>query len=182
MENVVPGHLQRLRAADIIRMAGLAAASVGQEYYRSGAVHSTSRRGALLLGVVELPPKTGAIDNTPSQEDLHRFLVEVECVAAGGGSAGSEIGAVGTGLAPGYTPIARSWLCKCTCSSHTQGKGFAGTGQRSTEAELGPGRVGAGSTQGTGSVQGTGLAQGTIPAAPVGAESVQGAGLVQGAG
>ena len=52
MENVAPNNLQRLRAADIIRMAGLTAASVGQEYYRSGAVHSLSRQGALLLGVV----------------------------------------------------------------------------------------------------------------------------------
>src|SRR6266851_8210431 len=53
MENVVPGTLQRLRAADIIRMAGLTAASLGQEYYRTGAVQSAYRREARLSGVIE---------------------------------------------------------------------------------------------------------------------------------
>ncbi|HVB22725.1 MAG TPA: Rho termination factor N-terminal domain-containing protein [Ktedonobacteraceae bacterium] len=52
MDNVVPGALQRLRAADIMRMAGLTVASLGQEYCRIGAVQATKREGAKLSGVV----------------------------------------------------------------------------------------------------------------------------------
>ncbi|GAC1355344.1 MAG: hypothetical protein NVS4B11_21120 [Ktedonobacteraceae bacterium] len=55
MENVVPSILQRLRATDIIRMAGLVAASLGQEYYRIGAVQSTQRQGVRIAGVVNVP-------------------------------------------------------------------------------------------------------------------------------
>src|SRR5579859_5528026 len=55
METVVPGALQRLRAADIVRMAGLTAASQGQEYCRSGVIHSTQRQGSSLSGVVQTP-------------------------------------------------------------------------------------------------------------------------------
>ena len=54
MDDVVPSALQRLRAADIIRMAGLAVASMGQEYCRIGAVHATMRQGAKLLGIVDI--------------------------------------------------------------------------------------------------------------------------------
>ena len=74
MENVVPGTLQRLRAADIIRMAGLAAASVGQEYCRTGVVHSMQRQGARLSGVVEvLHPAVPA-----EETGRRRYPVEVE--------------------------------------------------------------------------------------------------------
>jgi hypothetical protein len=54
MYDVVPGALQRLREADIVSMAGLMVASLGQEYYRKGAVHATKRQGALLSGIVEI--------------------------------------------------------------------------------------------------------------------------------
>jgi hypothetical protein len=54
-ERVVPSVLQRLRATDIIRMAGLTAASLGQEYYRIGAVRSTQRQGMRIAGVVDVP-------------------------------------------------------------------------------------------------------------------------------
>src|ERR1700680_953494 len=54
MYDVAPGVLQRLREADIISRAGLAIASQGQEYCRSGAVHSTNRQGARLSGVVDI--------------------------------------------------------------------------------------------------------------------------------
>ncbi len=67
MDNVVPGVLQRLRASDIIHMAGLAAASLGQEYYRSGAVHATQRQGLRIAGVVDVPHvshKTALATNT----------------------------------------------------------------------------------------------------------------------
>ena len=58
MFDVVPGALQRLREADIVSMAGLMVASLGQEYYRRGAVHTTKRQGALLSGLVELSHTT----------------------------------------------------------------------------------------------------------------------------
>jgi hypothetical protein len=61
MYDVVPGALQRLREADIVSMAGLFVASLGQEYYRKGAVRATRRQGALLSGIVEV------LDTTPEQ-------------------------------------------------------------------------------------------------------------------
>ena len=54
MYDIVPGALQRLRESDIVSMAGLKVASLGQEYYRKGAVHATKRQGALLSGIVEV--------------------------------------------------------------------------------------------------------------------------------
>ncbi|HEU5228157.1 MAG TPA: hypothetical protein VFU49_10135 [Ktedonobacteraceae bacterium] len=83
MENVVPGALQRLRAADIIRMAGLTTASLGQEYCRIGAVHSTHRQEARISGIVDVPYTQGD-RATPSPSDpktttkLHHYQVEVE--------------------------------------------------------------------------------------------------------
>jgi hypothetical protein len=58
MYDVVPGTLQRLREADIVSMAGLTVASLGQEYCRIGAVHATKRQGARLSGIVEVPATT----------------------------------------------------------------------------------------------------------------------------
>lgn len=87
MDDVVPSALQRLRAADIIRMAGLTVASMGQEYCRIGAVRATMRRGAKLLGIVDTshlgnvsPPgatgSTEAIDQRSVEQ--HRCDTEVE--------------------------------------------------------------------------------------------------------
>lgn len=87
MDDVVPGVLQRLRAADIMRMAGLAAASLGQEYCRIGAVHKTMRRGAQLQGVVDashaavdavVSPTNGASTTEHVASEVHRYVVEVE--------------------------------------------------------------------------------------------------------
>jgi hypothetical protein len=58
MYEIVPGALQRLRESDIVSMAGLKVASLGQEYYRKGAVHATKRQGALLSGIVEVSNTT----------------------------------------------------------------------------------------------------------------------------
>jgi hypothetical protein len=77
MQNIVPGALQRLRAADIIRMTGLASAAAGQEYCRSGAVHNTQRQGARLTGVVEVPHTNTSAAEVPAAE-THRYSVEVE--------------------------------------------------------------------------------------------------------
>src|ERR1019366_7015899 len=77
MQNIVPGALQRLRAADIIRMAGLGSAAAGQEYCRSGAVHNTQRQGARLAGVVEVPHTNTSAAEVPAAE-TYRYSVEVE--------------------------------------------------------------------------------------------------------
>ena len=55
MDNVVPGPLRRLREADIIDLAGLESAALGQEYYRIGAVHTTMQQGSQITGIVDVP-------------------------------------------------------------------------------------------------------------------------------
>ncbi|QBD81363.1 hypothetical protein EPA93_37475 [Ktedonosporobacter rubrisoli] len=102
MENVVPGTLQRLRAADIIRMAGLTAASLGQEYCRLGAVHDTQRQGGRISGIVDVAHTIStqvthlADDPEPGEEGgLRRYPVEVEIQSA------------------------TTWQCSCPCSSTT---------------------------------------------------------------
>ena len=87
MDDVVPNALQRLRAADIIRMAGLSIASLGQEYCRIGAVQATMRRGAQLLGIVDTSNLTNglaAFQAHPVETaehispEQHRYVVDVE--------------------------------------------------------------------------------------------------------
>src|ERR1017187_8504661 len=65
MDDVIPGALQRLRASDIMRMAGLTVASLGQEYCRIGAVQTTKREGAKLSGVVVVNSASFAADVFP---------------------------------------------------------------------------------------------------------------------
>jgi len=99
MENVVPGVLQRLRAADILRMAGLNAAALGQEYCRAGFVQETRRQGAKLFGVVNNVHS----DNIPSSSNYEgdsrtgpkTYTCEVEM--------------------KGPT----SWASQCTCNAET---------------------------------------------------------------
>ena len=103
MDDVVPSALQRLRAADIIRMAGLAVASMGQEYCRIGAVRATMRRGAKLLGIVDTSHLgdvslsgargTAAADQGPVEQ--RRCSVEVEIQSSS------------------------TWHASCTCSPNT---------------------------------------------------------------
>ena len=88
MENGLPVALQRLRATDIIRMAGLAKASQGQEYYRAGAVQQTQRQGGRIAGVVYVPQITGnrvriaPVHSAPSSpdtvEEVRPYSVEVD--------------------------------------------------------------------------------------------------------
>jgi len=87
MENIVPGTLRRLRAADIIRMAGLTTASLGQEHCRTGAVHNTQRQETRISGVVDLFSRTAANDlagpgdgNAMPYEEVHqhRYSAEIE--------------------------------------------------------------------------------------------------------
>jgi hypothetical protein len=77
MEYVVPGILQRLRAADVIRMAGLNAASQGQEYCRIGAVHDAQRRGTALSGIVRTSQDPVAAQDNDDDGPLY-YVVEVE--------------------------------------------------------------------------------------------------------
>ena len=84
MYDVVPGALQRLREADIVSMAGLMVASLGQEYYRRGAVHATKRQGALLSGIVEL-------SNTILNQDVSTTRDALETQQAGNSSPGSYV-------------------------------------------------------------------------------------------
>ncbi len=74
MYDVVPGALQRLREADIVSMAGLTVASLGQEYCRIGAVYATKRQGARLSGIVEVPstPPGQAASTTNSTEETEQ--------------------------------------------------------------------------------------------------------------
>ncbi len=67
MVDVVPSALQHLRAADIIRMAGLSVAALGQEYSRRGAVHTTNRQGARLSGIVDVSPRVSRAANEVSE-------------------------------------------------------------------------------------------------------------------
>src|SRR5205823_14858371 len=68
MEQVVPSVLQRLRAADIIRMAGLTVASLGQEYCRTGMVHNMQRQGVRLSSTVDVPHMSPDIAASPTNE------------------------------------------------------------------------------------------------------------------
>src|SRR5260370_1405217 len=60
MEDVVPGVLQRLRESDIVIMAGLTGAALGQDCCRGGAVSATKRQGGRLVGVVLMLDETVA--------------------------------------------------------------------------------------------------------------------------
>ena len=106
MYDVVPGALLRLREADIVSLAGLTIASVGQKYCRTGSVHSTKRQEARLFGIVDVSDissreaalhTNGATKATEaeSQSGPGRYNVEVE-VRDGS-----------------------SWIATCTCDQHT---------------------------------------------------------------
>ncbi|HLX40991.1 MAG TPA: Rho termination factor N-terminal domain-containing protein, partial [Ktedonobacteraceae bacterium] len=105
MDDVVPGVLQRLRAADIMRMAGLTVASLGQEYCRIGAVQTTKRDGAKLSGVV-------VMSGVPFNPDV--FPLD------GAGRVGATEGVTAETYA--YTVAvevqdANTWHAVCTCST-----------------------------------------------------------------
>ncbi len=77
MGNIVPSPLRRLRAADIIRMAGLATASLGQEYCRTGAVHSTQRQSTHISGIVDVQ-RMGNSQNGEVSETRQHYSVTVD--------------------------------------------------------------------------------------------------------
>src|SRR5215472_3035118 len=99
MDNVVPGALRHLREADIMSMAGLELAALGQEYYRLGAVHSTIRQEVQLTGIVEVPGPAfekavspanaaeGVQETGHLEPEVGRYLVKVEIHGPGTWSA-----------------------------------------------------------------------------------------------
>ncbi len=84
MDDVVPGVLQRLREADIVGLAGLANASLGQEYCRHGYISATKRRGARLSGMVTIP------DVFPTAEGVYGIAEQEEERQGQVGSASSS--------------------------------------------------------------------------------------------
>ena len=94
MDDVVPAVLQRLRASDIIRMAGLNVAALGQEYSRLGHVHPRGRQGARLFGIVNAPDMAREQPEVAERLSAHQHncFVDVEL----------------------QTPT--SWRVHCTCT------------------------------------------------------------------
>ncbi|GCE27088.1 hypothetical protein KDA_25720 [Dictyobacter alpinus] len=122
MENIVPGVLQRLRPADIIRMAGLAAASLGQEYNRTSTIRGTQRQGALLRGVVELPQGADTLvlafdeDEASTQEpaatSLRSYEIEVELTNSTSWRSSCSCGGQGALLCAHGAALLYRWLAQ----------------------------------------------------------------------
>ncbi|HEY1353240.1 MAG TPA: hypothetical protein VGF67_26815 [Ktedonobacteraceae bacterium] len=70
MDDIVPDVLQRLHGADVISMAGLTGASLGQEYCRRGYVSLMRRQGTRLSGVVVVPEAFADIREEPEESEL----------------------------------------------------------------------------------------------------------------
>ncbi|MBO0783507.1 MAG: hypothetical protein J2P37_32245, partial [Ktedonobacteraceae bacterium] len=114
MEQIVPGSLQRLSAADIVRMAGLSAASLGQEYCRGGAVRRTQRQGMRLEGVVELsPPATAASDGEADvRTEALSYTVAVEIQSPTVWSSTCSCHAEGSALCAHAAALLYRWLAQ----------------------------------------------------------------------
>lgn len=95
MDDIVPGALQRLREADIVGLAGLSGASLGQEYARSGCVSVAKRQETHLSGVITIPdtspelkmrvhleqPKNTDEHSSASSTSTQRFEVDAEVLS-----------------------------------------------------------------------------------------------------
>ncbi len=103
MQNVVPDVLQRLRATDIIHMAGLTVASLGQEYSRIGSFRETKRQGARVSGILEIPSTAYALaawdKNETAQKVQEKAEKQLLC------SVDVEI------------KNTSEWVCHCSCDS-----------------------------------------------------------------
>ncbi len=103
MQNVVPDVLQRLRATDIIHMAGLTVASLGQEYSRIGSFRETRRQGARVSGILEIPSTAFALAAWDKNETAQRMQEKAEkqllCTVDVEMKNSSE------------------WVCHCSCDS-----------------------------------------------------------------
>lgn len=129
MDDVVPGVLQRLRAADIIRMAGLTVASRGQEYCRIGAVQATRREGARLSGVVVVANITTGEDAFPldavettegvsfaplarEQSEKRTCAVEVEVQSSSSWQVTCTCATLPPAICPHATALLYQWLAQ----------------------------------------------------------------------
>src|SRR6266699_2625409 len=114
MEHIVPGVLQRLRAADIMRMAGLVAASLGQEYCRAGAVHQTQRQGARLSGVVDIRHGAGnvphSLDHHDTDSSERQYAVSVEVQSPTAWVSTCQCSAGSSSLCPHAAALLYQWL------------------------------------------------------------------------
>jgi len=105
MQNVVPDALQRLRATEIMRMAGLIAASLGQEYSRIGSFRETRRQSARISGLLEIPPTAYALAAWDKNETAQSQKVQEKAEKQLSYSIEVEI------------KNSSSWICVCSCGS-----------------------------------------------------------------
>ena len=123
MEQVVPSVLQRLRAVDILRMAGLTAASLGQEYCRTGMVHSTRRQGARLFGNVDVhhtSPNRAALTADEAESLKHieigqgLYTVEIELLSPSSWKSICSCSPDTSVLCPHAAAVLYQWLARPT--------------------------------------------------------------------
>lgn len=124
MVDIVPGVLQRLREVDVIGLAGLAGASLGQEYCRRGYVSMTRRRGIRLSGVVTLPEafSEAEVERTEDQQSgtkersatasaaAWRFEVAVEVLSSASCEVTCTCGTQASLLCPHAAALLYQWI------------------------------------------------------------------------
>ena len=133
MDNVVPGPLRRLREADIIDMAGLKSAALGQEYYRIGAVHTTMHQGSQITGIVDVPTRTNNNASgvrLPGTVDIADLAHEKAVLPTNNVIAAWEVQEVqitkDVDAQPGSYPVKvelqdnSTWNATCTCNSPSE--------------------------------------------------------------
>ena len=134
MDDVVPSALKHLRASDIIRMAGLAAASLGQEYCRLGAVQATMRRGALLLGVIDMSkgghstgayPTNRSIAAEDAQSEQQRYSVDIEIQSSNNWQAHCSCSSTPGTICRHVTALLYEWLARPEAFIPSLQPGFA---------------------------------------------------------
>ncbi|GLV58695.1 hypothetical protein KDH_55250 [Dictyobacter sp. S3.2.2.5] len=81
-------------------MAGLTAASLGQEYNRTGTIRGTQRQGDRLLGIVELPPGIDPLARAADEQDI-----SIQDIMVAPRSYTVEVELTGT----------HSWQSSCSC-------------------------------------------------------------------
>src|SRR5579883_3291228 len=120
MDDVVPSVLQRLREADIVGMAGLAGASLGQEYCRRGFISLMKRQGVRLSGVVTLPAafseaegeqEAGELrEEEPAETASQQFELTVEVVSNSACQVVCSCGKQATLICPHAAALLYQWI------------------------------------------------------------------------
>ncbi|MFL5625080.1 MAG: helicase-associated domain-containing protein [Ktedonobacteraceae bacterium] len=121
MDDVVPSALKHVRASDIIRMAGLAVASLGQEYCRLGAVQATMRRGSQLLGIVDMSkwghgtgvsPTNKGLAAEDTRAEQQRYSVDIEIQSSTNWVAHCSCSATSATICRHVTALLYEWLAR----------------------------------------------------------------------